>query len=395
MIGATSALALAEQGFNVTLIEQGSELGQGASGSNGGQLSYNYTDAMASPQLLRTLPKLALAMDPSFRMRVPLDWDFMKWGIRFISNCGRNNSDANTLAVLELALQSREVLHQWINQYQFAFKHKAAQKLHLYENKLTFDHAKRMVELKNAHGGNQQWLDFQQTLAIEPSLASMNAKIIGAVHSPDDEVGDVRDFTQQAIQKSIQLGGGELLLNTRCEGVQFEAGRCRSILTNQGIIECDQLVVCGGDSSHSLAAQMGVKCAPTIPVTGYSLDYPENQQTPNVSLTDTASKMVLCKLGDRLRVAGIADVGYSPRNFRQNRIDTLRKTLLSRFPDAGQYKVDPAVWIGARPMTSNSQPVIEKTKYANVYLNYGHGMLGWTLAAGSAARLTNLVLEYK
>lgn len=393
MIGASTALALAEKGFSVSVAEKASGLAQGASGANGAQLSYYYTDALASPETRRALPKLMMGLNSAFRLSPSIDIDFFRWGVQFLRNTTSSRSDANTLAVLELALQSKVVLNQWCQQYQFDFDHRVAPKLHLYEDQRLLDAVQRRLELKNQHGANQFMVTAQEAMDIEPSLQHMRANLAGAVHSPDEEVGDVEAFTLAALRKAMELGGGRLWLDTEITEFRTTQNRAHSVHTAQGEIEFDHLVISAGYQSMQLARKLGVKIGLIYPVTGYSLTYPQSAATPEVSLTDTVNRFVLCRLGDQLRLAGMADVGRVVTSPPAKRIQQLRELLHQRFPLAGDYQSSERVWAGIRPLTPSGRPLVEKTGMDNVYINAGHGFLGWTLAAGSANLLAKLVEE--
>lgn len=393
VLGASTALALAEKGFSVSVAERASALGQGASGANGAQLSYYYTDALASPETRRMLPKLLLGLNSAFRLSPRADLDFVRWGIQFLRNTTASRSDANTLAILELALRSKEVLMAWREQYQFEFNHRLAPKLHLYEDQRLLDDMQRRLELKNQQGANQHMVSRQQAIDIEPTLEHMRANLVGAIHSPDEEVGDVEAFTQLALQKALELGGGRLFLNTEISDIRTRHGRAQTAQTTRGELEFDHLVICAGYRSTKLARQLGIKVGLIYPVAGYSLTYPQSSGTPEVSLTDTANRFVLCRLGDQLRMAGMADVGRVVTTAPAARVKQLRNLLQHRFPQAGDYRGPERAWVGVRPLTPSSQPLVEKTAMDNVYINAGHGFLGWTLAAGSAEQISKLIIE--
>lgn len=393
VVGAATALSLSEKGYEVSLLDAANALGQGASGANGAQLSYNYTDAMASPDALKSLPRQLLGLDLSFRLSPSIDPEFIRWCVQFVRNSSFAKADSNTLAILEIALSSRSILQHWDREYGFEYAKKSAQKLHLYESEPLLEKAKRRVELKNKHGANQQVIDRERVLRLEPALYKMNANLVGAIHSPSDEVGDVKAFTKAAIRKSLGLCNGKLHLSTVVSDIVVEAGKCKALVTNHGDFDTNAVVICAGYQSSTLSNKLGIKCTPIIPVAGYSLTYPDTEFTPRISLTDTHNKIVLCHLGKQLRVAGMADVGREVTTPSKARIQQLIQLLIKRFPSAGNYDVPAKAWAGMRPMTPNSRPIIEQTVLDNVFINSGHGMLGWTLAAGSAKLLTDLVLK--
>jgi D-amino-acid dehydrogenase len=383
IIGATTALSLAEQGYQVIVIDQAESIAAGASASNGAQLSYSYTDAMASPDTLRSLPKLLSGRDPAFRFSSDINRELMIWGSRFIRNCTQSRSDKNTLAVLEVALRSRAIMHAWCRKYNFEFDHRPAGKLHLYESQSGLEKAKARVELKNASGANQKILSRARVFEIEPLLKHIEGDLAGAVYSPEDEVGDAAKFATAALHKAIELSGGQIRLGVRLIDFIREGSTCRALKTSAGDIEADVVVLCAGFQTGSLAKKLGVHLS-ILPISGYSLTYPASDGTPGISITDTSRKMVICRVGDKVRIAGMADMGLVANKPPAARIQTLIRSVQYRFPLAADYSGEAHPWAGIRPMTPDSRPVIRRCGADNVYVNCGHGMLGWTLAAGTA-----------
>lgn len=313
VVGGSAALALAEQGYHVTVIDKAKEIASGASGVNGAQLSYSYTDAMASPAMLKALPRLMLGLDPAFRLTSNVDLDFMRWGIEFLQNSTSSKSDKNTVAVLELALRSCAVMNTWREKYGFDFNHRKAEKLHLYESQEALESLKSRVALKNRLGANQRIISKEELFEIEPSLQHMNANLVGAVHSPNDEVGDAAMFTQAALEKAVELGGGQILLDTKLQEFIGKGKTYNGIKTNKGEIETDYIVLCSGYQTSSIARQLR-HYLPIAPMAGYTLTYPLTDYTPEISVTDTPKRMVLCRIGDCMRVAGMADIGQLTRS---------------------------------------------------------------------------------
>ena len=392
VVGGSVALALAESGFHVTVIEKEKVIASGASNANGAQLSYNYTDALASPSTLKSLPKLLLGREPAFRLTKKMDPDFMKWGVQFLRNCTSSHADSNTLATLEIALRSCAVMNTWRDKYDFDFDHNTAQKLHLYENREVLESLKGRIALKNSLGANQAIISKEELLELEPSLHKINAELAGAVHSPNDEVGDAAKFTKAALNKAVELSGGKILLGTELSGFIRDGNNYRGIKTTQGEIEADYIVLCAGYQTNRITKALNLSL-PITPMAGYVLSYPATAHTPRISVTDTPNRIVLCRVGSRMRVAGMADIGQVSKIPPKDRIQTLETILKNRFPLAGDYSDDGQPLIGVRPMTPDGRPIIQQFQSSNLYLNCGHGMLGWTLAAGSADLLRSKICE--
>lgn len=393
VIGGATALALAEQGFKVNVIDRSNQVASEASSANGAQLSYSFTDTLASVETLKLLPKLLLEKIPAFRLSSGVDFGLFRWGMQFLRNCSASKADSNTVAVLNLALQSCCVMNKWRAKYGFSFDHKASQKLQIFESHETLEKLKPRIALKNRFGAKQSLLSKEELLELEPSLKWANAELAGAVYSPGDEVGDAAIFTRLSIQKAIELGGGELFLNTEFRHFITNSGRFIGVQTSNGEMGADFIVLCCGYRSAVLARQLLGHWVPIIPMAGYALTYPAVSQTPKVSVTDTPNRMVLCRLGDKLRVAGMADIGRISDIPPHDRIHTLQSILKKRFPKAGDYDSPGDPQIGIRPMSPSGRPFIYRYKSSNLYFNCGHGMLGWTLAAGSAQRLKELLIN--
>ncbi len=392
VVGGSVALALAEQGFHVTIIDKEKKIASGASNANGAQLSYSYTDALASPATLKTVPKLLLGLEPAFRLTKKLDPDFLKWGMQFLRNCTSSKADKNTLSTLEIALRSCSVMNEWRDKYDFDFDHKAAQKLHLYESREILEGLKNRVALKNRMGANQRIISKEELFELEPSLHNMNARLAGAVYSPGDEVGDAARFTEAAINKAMELSGGQILLETNLQGFICDGHNYKGIKTNNGDIEADFIVLCAGYQTNTITRKINLS-VPIVSMAGYVLSYPATVNTPQISVTDTPNRMVICQVGSAMRAAGMADIGLIAKTPPPKRINTLETVLKNRFPEAGNYEQPGKALVGMRPMTPNGRPVIQQFGASNLFLNCGHGMLGWTLAAGSADLLREKICE--
>ncbi len=389
IIGATTALALAERGYRVSVIDRADTVAAGTSGANGAQLSYSYTDAMASPKMLRQLKKVFLGRDPAMLLSSRFNSKLTGWGMRFLRNCTQSRSDSNTLAVLKLAIESRAIMHDWQYRYQFSFNQRPAGKLHLYRQVPDLEDAALRVALKNTYGVQQKLLLWDEAIAIEPMLEHVAGELAGVVYSPIDEVGDAASFTVAALEQ-VKALGGDIQLGMSVNGFVRQGKTCTAVKTSVGDIEADIIVICAGFDTARLSRMLGVSL-PIFPVAGYSLTCPATPETPSVSITDMSRKFVLCCLGDSVRIAGLADLGRVAGQPSAVRIDALLQTARERFPLAADYNGEIHPWMGTRPMTPDSRPIVRSCGARNVYVNCGHGMLGWTLAAATADSLRWLV----
>jgi len=391
VVGVTTANALARLGLPVTLLEQSATLGTGATHGNGAQLSYAYSDALGSPSVLRSVPALLCGFDPAFRAYLSFDPRFWVWLGSFLANCTAARFKANTLAVLRLALQSRSSLAALsAGHADLAFDHCRPGKLHVYDDKPKFDAARVGITLKNAFGLEQRALSAEEAIAVEPALASTRRKIAGAIHSPADEAGDAYLFTQSLATIAVREHRLQILTAQRAQRFIREGSRIRAVATTSGLIEADIFVLAAGCDSSDLARTAGVRL-PIFPMKGYSATLPASSSSPRLSITDASAKIVFCTLNGRVRIAGMADLGRCDANVEPARVRQLMADAKFCLPNAAIWDADPHFWAGLRPMTPDSRPIISPTSVSNLFINSGHGMLGWTLACGSADLIAALI----
>jgi D-amino-acid dehydrogenase len=390
VVGVTTANALACRGMPVTLLEQ-SALGNGATRGNGAQLSYAYSDALGSPSVLRSLPELLCGFDPAFRAHLSFDPRFWIFLGSFLANCTAARFKANTLAVLRLALQSRASLAAMCARHcDLAFDHRRPGKLHIYDEDPKFEAARAGMFLKNSFGLEQRALSAEEAIAVEPALAWTRRKIAGAIHSPGDEAGDAYLFTQSLASIAARENRLQILTGQRAQSFIKEGSRIRAVATASGLLEADLFVLAAGCDSAALARTAGLRL-PIFPMKGYSATLPASSGSPRLSITDARAKIVFCTLNGRVRIAGMADLGRYDALVEPGRIQQLIAAAKFCLPNAAVWDAEPHFWAGIRPMTPDSRPIISSTPVSNLFINSGHGMLGWTLACGSADLIAALI----
>ncbi len=389
VVGMASAFALARQGHAVKVVDAGSAPAVcGASFGNGAQLSYTYTDALASPSLVANLHKCVLGLDPAFRLIPTLSPAFWAWTLAFLANASQSKFEANTLDVLKLAMESRLEIAEIANKLQF--NHRRSGKLNLYATKDAVEKAEILRRLKNQFGAEQVMLSREEAIEREPALSAYGHKFAGALWSPFDEAGDSRAFCLGLQRVLSENYGVDFKFGTKVRALKQRGGKLIAVQTGYGEIECNRAVIAAGLSSREIARTVGIKLQ-IWGMQGYSLTVPATDLAPDASITDTSRKVVFCRLGDRLRIAGLADIGGNPGRFKQSRFETLRQTAQAIFPAAGDYSGELNAWTALRPMTPDSRPIVRSTEIEGLFLNCGHGSLGWTLAMGTAVRLATML----
>lgn len=393
VVGVSSAYLLAKAGHDVTLIDAAAEPGRGASAGNAAQLSWAYGDAMASPALLKHLPAIALGRDPAFRIRWHLDPDFLRWGLRFLVNASAARWWENTKALLELAAQSREELALLMAETDLAFDYRMAGKLHLFADTRSFSAARSGVSRKAAMGIDQRLLTRMEAEEIEPALERYQSDIAGAIHTPGDALGDAAAFCRQLTRHAVHETGVTAIFGHRATGLVRRNDRLTAIrFADREELRVDAAVICVGPQVAPFSSQLGEMRAIRT-VRGYSLTVDRGFDAPLVSLTDVKRKLAFVSVGERYRVAGLADIeGSRSHGFETSRFDALHAAASAVLPDVFRDAKNPQTWSGERPMTPTSRPIIGPSrKMAGVFINAGHGMLGWTLALGSARRIVDLL----
>lgn len=388
VVGMATALTLADRGHRVTVIDSARGPGLGTSFANGAQLSYAYTDALASPGILPQIPRLLLGLDPALRFHLRLDPDFLRWGIAFLRNCGAERFRRNTLEGLALAAESRHALQLLSDRHTLDYGHSVPGKIHIYRTAESFAAAERMVALKQAGGAVQALLDPDAAVAIEPMLAAVRSEIVGALHTADEAVGDPHRFCISAHDALLRAGGSSMF-DVRIDHIEAN-GRSPAIVTREGSrVPADRIILANGAGSPQLARQLGVHL-PVQPMKGYSITALPGPAAPIASITDVANRVVFARLGNRMRIAGLAELGNRDTLVEPKRLRALIDSARAALPQAADYGNVESSWAGLRPMTPDSLP-ITRTIAPGVIANTGHGALGWTYAAGSAERVARIV----
>ena len=390
VVGMASAYALARRGVAVTVVERRAAAGCEASFANGAQLSYAYTDALASPALMRHLPAVLLGLDPAIRLRPALDPDHLAWLLRFVRNATPRRFMANTLGGLELGLESQRAMHALLQRHRLDFGHNTTGKLHVHANDKSLAAAAAMVMAKRAHGAEQQVLSAADAIALEPTLAD-HARFAGAVFTPGDEVGDPQRFCTAMTALLQRDYGVTFRFCTTVATIDEACGQACVETTSGERLTADDLVICAAIGTGPLAARFGLGSL-LMPIKGYSFTAPAGAAGLRVSVTDVARKIVFCPLAGKIRVAGLAEIGARSTTVDPAALERLRSGARASLPNAANYEQIGPGWAGIRPMMASSFPRIGRVS-PRIAVNIGHGMLGWTYSMGSAERLARVVLE--
>lgn len=389
VIGLTTAYALAKRGYKVAVVDACDSYGRGTSFANGAQLSYSYVAPLADPSIWRQLPAYLLSPTSPLTWKPKLDIRQWTWLVRFLGACNAAASHRTTAALLELASLSRFNLHKLQTRHALDFNHRTAGKLVLLSSVQALDGARRQIRMQADLGCEQELLSPAQCIAVEPALTHAIQRWAGGVYTPSEEVGDCALFCEQLGAVLGKDYGVDFIFNTNVLGVRRSNNTINALCTSSGDIAADQFVLANGVGSARFADQLGLRL-PVYPLKGYSVTIESEALTsrmPSVSITDQAKKVVYARIGNRLRVAGRAEIVGEDLHVDEKRCKGLAAEAHELFFPGRAVEGCIKPWAGLRPATPTGLPIIGKTPFPNLFLNCGHGALGWTLACGSAELL--------
>lgn len=398
IIGVTTAYLLAREGHSVTVVEREDGPGLETSFANGGQLSAGEAAPWAGPGVpLQALKWLGRA-DAPLRLRLKADFNQWRWLWRFWRRCNLTAQRDGATRNAQLAMLSRTAMAVNLDELQahgmaFDYDRRDEGILRVFASQDEVDHAIREAAVLEPYGVHQQALSAAECVALEPALASAHQRgeVAGGVFSPGDASGDAYRFTAALAERAAAIGV-KFLFGEEVRSFKRDGARIASVRTDLRRLDVDQLVIAAGVMSPVLAREIGTRL-PVYPVKGYSVTLPvdDDGSAPTVSITDEARRIVVSRLGNRLRAAGQAEVAGYDRTLELDRAQSVLQALQALFPALGE-NVEPEFWCGLRPMTPDGCPVIGQVPGEdNLFLNTGHGTLGWTLAMGSATLLADIM----
>ena len=390
VVGVTSAWYLAQAGHEVTVVDRQPAAGLETSFANAGQVSPGMSAPWAGPDTPRkAVLWLAMRHRPFVFWPVP-DRQVIDWVRRFLGNCNADAYARNKAIMVRLAEYSRDKLRDLRTLTGITYDDGQRGLLQLFRTQKQADNAGDDTAVLDQLGVPYTVLDQAGCLAQEPALAGVTRKFVGGLRLPGDETGDAHIFTQR-LAAMAQAAGVVFHYSTAVERLVVEAGRIGGVMTGAGTLTADSYVVALGSYSPALLRAAGIGL-PVYPVKGYSITMPvaDEAASPLSTVMDETFKVAITRLGDRIRVGGTAELAGYSNTLREPRRRTLVHSVTDLFPHGGDV-ANAHFWTGLRPMTPDGPPVIGPTKIANLWLNTGHGTLGWTMSCGSGALLADLM----
>jgi D-amino-acid dehydrogenase len=399
VVGVTSAWYLARDGHEVTLVDRQPGPALETSFANGGQISASYAEPWANPGAPLKILKWLAHDDAPLLFRPRLDWRQWHWGLMFLLECLPSRTRRNTIQCLNLALYSRECLKSLREDTGIDYDQLERGILQYYTDAKEFARGVHAADLMRTYGCDRDVKTPDECVAIEPALAQCRDRLAGGIYTATDESGDAQRFTTE-LARMAAAEGVVFAWNSAIEALVpggDTVDRVRIVRNGERFdtLAADAYVMALGSYSPFLLAPLHVPCN-VYPAKGYSatIEIGGHRGAPTVSLTDFDWKIVLTRLGQRLRVAGTAELNGWDHSLNQRRCDALTARTFELFPDAGN-RDSVRYWTGLRPATPSNAPLIGRTRYRNLFLNTGHGTLGWTMACGSARALADIVANRK
>jgi D-amino-acid dehydrogenase len=390
VVGVTTAYQLQKDGHGVVVLERNALTAAGTSWGNAGMIAPGHSFVWSSPKAPMILLKSLVLKDQALRFRLSADPRLYSWSWLFLMECTAEKARRNTLLKHRLAAYSQEVLQRVVADEAIDYDRNDRGILYFYRSQRALDAGVEHMKLLESDGQLIEVLDRRGVLALDPSLATGKAEIAGGIYCPTDETGDPAKFTR-ALAAKIVARGGQIRTGVTISGVDVEGGSVKRIVTDKGPIVGDAYVLALGSESPLLVRKIGLDL-PIYPIKGYSLTIPIGNRTgaPTLASVDEHNLVAISRFGDRIRVTATAefagyDTSHEPADFA-----FMKRVTRELYPDGGDY--DRAeMWAGLRPMTPNNLPLFGKRALSNLYLNTGHGHIGWTMSHGSAKITADLI----
>jgi D-amino-acid dehydrogenase len=341
--------------------------------------------------VIPTLPKYLFNRESPLRFHLRADSSQWLWLLHFLRACTPARYRKHTAELSALSYFSRDTLHDILAHEPIDFDYSNEGKLVLHRDPRAFKVAASLAEFQKDIGAEQRVLDADACIGLEPALVGLHGKFAGGVFTPSEDAGDCQKFCAGLDAILRDRYGVERLYHHKIGALKHERSRVRAVLTDRGEVEADAFVLTAALSSRDLAAPLGVKL-PLCSLKGYSLTVPVSDETsaPRISVTDSQHKIVYARLGKTVRIAAMVDIGARHAAIDQGRMITLKRQVLESFPHIGNLE-DAHPWAGERPATAEGKPIISASPYENLYLNVGHGALGFTLSPGSGKLVSELI----
>ena len=393
VIGVASAYYLAQQGATVTVLDRQAGPAEETSFGNAGQISPGYSTPWAAPGIPFKAVKwmfqhhapLAINMDGSL-------WQ-LQWMAQMLKNCNPSSYAINKERMTRVAEYSRDCLRELRKDTGISYENRSKGTLQVFRNEAQLDAVQRDIQVLKECGVEHQLLLKDDLAKVEPALEFAKDKLVGGLHLPNDETGDCYMFTN-ALANIAKEMGVDFKFNQNVEKLLLEGNEIKGVVVNGEVLTADRYVLAFGSYSREFLKPLNLDL-PVYPVKGYSLTIPivDAAFAPQSTVLDETYKIAITRFDQRIRVGGMAELSGFNHGLNQDRRATLEMVTQDLFPGGDMQQA--SFWTGLRPMTPDSTPIIGATRFSNLFLNTGHGTLGWTMACGSGKLISDLVMNHK
>jgi len=395
LLGVTSAYFLRQQGFEVTVIDRQATPAAETSFANGGQISVSHAEPWANPSAPLKVLKWLGKEDAPLLFRIRADMRQWLWGLQFLRECTPARTRHNIGQIVRLGTYSRDTLQALRRDIGIEYDERTQGILHFYTSQKEFDGAEGPAAQMRELGCDRRVISADEAVRLEPALRNIRPQLAGATYTAEDESGDANRFARELVAR-CRADGVEFLMSHTVTALREAGGRIDHVEATDvegrfQRVRGDAYVLAMGSLSPLYASPLGIHL-PIYPAKGYSVTLPvkDASMAHQVSLTDDEYKLVFSRLGDRLRVAGTAELNGYDRDLNRVRCEAIVRRTEELFPGAGDTE-RAQFWTGLRPATPSNVPIIGRSKIGNLYLNTGHGTLGWTHSCGSGKSIARIV----
>lgn len=391
VVGVTSAYYLATQGHEVTVVDRQPSPAMETSYGNAGQVSFGFSSPWAAPGIPQKAVKWMFQEHAPLKIQPRMDPTMARFMMQMFNNCTAERYAVNKERMVRVAEYSRACINALRDDTGIRYEDRQRGLLQLFRSDSQVDAVAKDMKVLAQCGVRHSLLDADEIKTIEPALARVPGKFVGGLHLPDDQTGDCHLFTNRLADYCRDKLGVEFRFNVSIERLKRQGDRIDGVVTSVGELTADAYVVCMGSFSPFLVKDLDIRL-PIYPVKGYSLTVPvtDDGGAPQSTVMDETFKVAISRFDDRIRVGGTAELASYDLSLLEKRRATISMVVRDVFPEGGDIE-KAEFWTGLRPMTPDSTPIIGGTKYSNLWLNTGHGTLGWTMSCGSGHLLADLM----
>jgi D-amino-acid dehydrogenase len=393
VIGVASAYYLAQQGATVTVLDRQSGPAEETSFGNAGQISPGYSTPWAAPGIPFKAVKWMFQHHAPLAINIDGSMWQLNWMAQMLKNCNPNSYAINKERMTRVAEYSRDCLRELRKETGISYEHRSKGTLQVFRNEAQLDAVQRDIQVLKECGVDYELLLKDELAKVEPALEHAKDKLVGGLHLPNDETGDCYMFTNALADLAKGLGV-DFKFNQNVEKLVVEGDEIKGVVVDGKVLTADRYVLAFGSYSRDFLKPLNLNL-PVYPVKGYSLTIPIIYPAfaPKSTVLDETYKIAITRFDQRIRVGGMAELSGFNHGLNTDRRATLEMVTQDLFP--GGDLAQASFWTGLRPMTPDSTPIIGATGYKNLFLNTGHGTLGWTMACGSGKLISDLVMNHK